>query len=746
MTRWRDHKDKRGVKATKYVFTTTQEKILYDYGWELEQNIDTIAKGRNLKNNSHVTAWKKKNASTIIDLPEFKTLDLSEHSLATWLTAIVTWLTNYFNRYVAKVSTTVDTLQHARGLHSTRDGRSADKVLRSLGLFAGDLTPKEFFARENADLLKGRTEEILESRGNKFPHGAARNMALAELWDELTSLVKDDWKERAQALVEDVSLNRQQFPVLINEALQAICDRGRLGNALVSLHYAYRDDAGGLECGCTYAGTDVSTGKRINTEMNDHEQWHAQWRDYAEQNLPTPLPLKATSIKRKVDGTPLFPDIDTAKSAPEDVANVIEEYITALWAKASPASRGDRVLWTAIAQDPEMFYDEDQFKLPCPLKPAREMVRNLGHMYQLVAYLQDLQKQGTGFNFYRRSELPSDGSSDEMDYSKTSVAVKQLPGRAQKITPLPKVLATIDKTLTAAASTTTSRSANEAPAPMSSQPTDDVRIAEPPTAAPDKTVTATARTTSRLANDASAPTSSQPTDDVRIAEPPAAAPAAVAATTTSQSANEAPATTSSQPTAAAATTSGSTTVKLLGSSTDDASRPPVDSDPGLVTIQPAKDQAPAAAPTSITANTNTTTTTTTMASEQSVAKRSRGRPPKPENANKEKSVSTRKRKRDTTTVPGVEKELRSRDPKPVIPESMPARPAKKKKKVVWWRKTRTGREVPYYELSDWDSGDDTRLPDKGDQPTVLPDKGDQPTVDGKPPGKDDEAGIQIIFF
>ena len=86
MTRWRENKDKRGVKATKYVFTTEQEKILYDYGWELEQNINTIAKGRTLKNNSHVTAWKKKNASAIFALPEFETLDLSEYSQVNWVT------------------------------------------------------------------------------------------------------------------------------------------------------------------------------------------------------------------------------------------------------------------------------------------------------------------------------------------------------------------------------------------------------------------------------------------------------------------------------------------------------------------------------------------------------------------------------------------------------------------------------------------------------------------------------------
>lgn len=28
-----------------------------------------------------------------------------------------------------------------------------------------------------------------------------------------------------------------------------MCDRGHLGTVVMSLHYAYRDDMGGLECG-----------------------------------------------------------------------------------------------------------------------------------------------------------------------------------------------------------------------------------------------------------------------------------------------------------------------------------------------------------------------------------------------------------------------------------------------------------------------------------------------------------------
>ncbi len=73
------------MKATKFPFTSEQDQILYRYGRDLELNIGTIAKGRSLKNNSHVTAWKKTKAAEILQLSEFKTLDFSTHTPNEWL-------------------------------------------------------------------------------------------------------------------------------------------------------------------------------------------------------------------------------------------------------------------------------------------------------------------------------------------------------------------------------------------------------------------------------------------------------------------------------------------------------------------------------------------------------------------------------------------------------------------------------------------------------------------------------------
>ncbi|KJA16271.1 hypothetical protein HYPSUDRAFT_71439 [Hypholoma sublateritium FD-334 SS-4] len=687
MTRWRENKDKRGAKATKYVFNTEQEKILYEYGWELEQNIGTIAKGRALKNNLHVTAWKKKTATDIISRPEFAALDVSERSLAEWLSGgIVGWFTNYFNRYIAKASTTVDPIQEARSPQSTREWRSTDKLLRRFVIFSGDLSPKEFFARENPDLLRDRMEEILEQRGDKFPHGAARNMALQELWAELTSSDKNEWKDCAQNLAEDVSKNREEFPFVIANALQSMCDRGRLGTVALSLHYAYRNDAGGLECGCVYAGKDVNTGEKLNFKMKDNDKWQEQWRNYTEQIVPMPPPQKATSIKQGDNGTTLFPDMDIKRTSPEQVALVIEEYITALWKKAASANPEDKVRWAAIAKEPKMFYDTKRFKLPCSLKPARELEDNPQQLYPLVEYLRDLQKRGIPFKFYPQNELDTDSSSDEMYYSRTSGVVKKLVVRAvpASVAAATASESTLEETITASSSR-----------PVGQLPTVSVTAATKSLPAAEKLP---------YANAAASQTTQH---QLAVDQPnPAAAHASDAATTKSQPAVEKP------PAVVAAASQSVQQVE-----------------------EPVSATTPASATTSI------VPITASSFSEQSAAKvKQLGWPRKAEDAAEAsqraerdppsdepvpcgppaeqpvaKVKQSRKRKRDAPTGPEFDGELSEKGFKSSGAAAAKTEPAKKRLKVKWQR-INTGREIPCHETSGWDSANDDALtPDEDEE-------------------------------
>ncbi len=66
----------------------------------------------------------------------------------------------------------------------------------------------------------------------------------------------------------------------------------------------------------------------------------------------------------------------------------------------------------------------------------------------------------------------------------------------------------------------------------------------------------------------------------------------------------------------------------------------------------------------------------------------------------------KKRKRQAPSEPAVRRELRTRDPKAIV-KPAPTEPPKKRPKVKAnaWRHTRTGRLIPFYENSDYESGD-----------------------------------------
>ncbi len=97
-----------------------------------------------------------------------------------------------------------------RGKYPGREGwrgqeRHGEGATQPLQFSPVIYSPKELYAQENRALLKERAQEILEERGDRFPKGAARNMALAESWNDLTSADKNEWKERARSMTEDVS-------------------------------------------------------------------------------------------------------------------------------------------------------------------------------------------------------------------------------------------------------------------------------------------------------------------------------------------------------------------------------------------------------------------------------------------------------------------------------------------------------------------------------------------------------------
>jgi hypothetical protein len=83
--------------------------------------------------------------------------------------------------------------------------------------------------------------------------GALRSKALKILWADAD---QDLWKSKIDALAQDVEANRSEFPALMLQALQNLCNRNRLGSSLMSFAWAFRDsDTDGIKGGmCVISG------------------------------------------------------------------------------------------------------------------------------------------------------------------------------------------------------------------------------------------------------------------------------------------------------------------------------------------------------------------------------------------------------------------------------------------------------------------------------------------------------------
>lgn len=342
--------------------------------------------------------------------------------------------------------------------------------------------------------------------------------------------------------------------------------------------------------------------------------------------------------------------------------------------KASPATKRNRVPWRRIADEPHMFYDDDMFKLPCHLKPVVDSVKDPVDLHMLVRYFRELQKQGNFFVFYQQNEYPSDASDDEADFDTPAVVTKRA---ARKKSP--------------------SRLVEQPPTPLTSEASNTVPIASAAPLAP-----VTAAVTTQHANKVTKPTDKS---------------AMLSTTEMSSSGSEkssVPAQPISRPTAKpspvmlAARTS-TTTMSAVGNKfpmpATAAATPPdgnqlhkaTDQPPTHSTSEASRNESTASAVPTQTVNRSvtsadpfpgTSTTTTPVVGDETVT------PTAP---------NTKKRKRRAArTEPQVIRDLRPRG-KPV--DVPPAEPPKKRKKVKAnsWRKTKTGRLIPYYENSDYES-------------------------------------------
>lgn len=77
--------NRRGVKASKYVFTEEQDKIIRGYCEDLKNNIHNLLKNPEAPNRDRkLTEWKQSSADKILALPEFAHLDMEIHNGDRW--------------------------------------------------------------------------------------------------------------------------------------------------------------------------------------------------------------------------------------------------------------------------------------------------------------------------------------------------------------------------------------------------------------------------------------------------------------------------------------------------------------------------------------------------------------------------------------------------------------------------------------------------------------------------------------
>ena len=137
-------------------------------------------------------------------------------------------------------ATTLSTASSSASFHTPPNNKAVQDVLRrAIVTFLGDLSAREMFASENEDAIHQKMEDIrAENPESELVGGALRSKALKILW---TDADHDLWKSKIDALARDVEANRSEFPALMLQALQNLCNRDRLGSALMSFAWAFRD-------------------------------------------------------------------------------------------------------------------------------------------------------------------------------------------------------------------------------------------------------------------------------------------------------------------------------------------------------------------------------------------------------------------------------------------------------------------------------------------------------------------------
>ncbi|KIM35999.1 hypothetical protein M413DRAFT_32041 [Hebeloma cylindrosporum] len=382
--------------------------------------------------------WRVKKARDLIKDPCIQDLvNDSPVEAKEWEMAIRRFYTNYYNNKFLPASRRAQASQlpvpsniplpntTSPIPHTNKD---VDDVLRrAIVTFLGDLSAREMFASENEEAIRKKMDEIrAENPDSTLIGGGLRSKALKILWQNED---QDVWKSKIDALAQDIEVNREEFPALMLQALQNLCNRKQLGSTLMSFSYAFRDTKmDWIKGGMILAGYDDHKKKSVTVEPSDRKAQIDAFFVYADTVLSRKPRVSVYQIPLNKDGIPIPPQVDVLTASIIQLATLLEEYLSSLWefAQQKGCTLATGIPWEDIASSPDAYFDTSVYKLPCALRSPEELKCEPFSIVALYQYFSTISASQP-FRFRLREAISDTIDSDSDLNSSPGPPVRAVP-------------------------------------------------------------------------------------------------------------------------------------------------------------------------------------------------------------------------------------------------------------------------------------------------------------------------------
>ncbi|KAE9386084.1 hypothetical protein BT96DRAFT_949373 [Gymnopus androsaceus JB14] len=219
----------------------------------------------------------------------------------------------------------------------------ANKIIASIRELRAPCTGQEFFKVQRADDIQQRVE-----------HGENYQTVVKNMWDGLTKDERSQWDEDAKEV--DLAGNQRRLETALSVLFRALATSGRVGPLEALVVYSYRDERQDVQTRNFSVG---SSGQEFAAETIGETEFLKSYvkpfHDWVVEVLP--LVQEGDLFLYDDQGFALFPDLDFADFKMKDIQTLVKEFFcTAV-----------RYLGTKLKEDPQSFYNEQEFRLPVQL-------------------------------------------------------------------------------------------------------------------------------------------------------------------------------------------------------------------------------------------------------------------------------------------------------------------------------------------------------------------------------------------